>query len=176
MPASKRRQDIQPHMHASLACVCAHSVMSDSLRPHRLQPASLLCPQGFPGKNAGVSCRFLSQGNLPNPGIKHTSPASLALAGRFFTTAPPGKPHQLRDLGQTETSYISISSLGGRDGIKTQHEQKLTVRANISVTRGEIHDNGLLLSTESKGSFICFVVAALFVSLLYLCWERSQLR
>jgi len=27
--------------------------------------------------------------DLPNPGIKHGSPA---LAGRFFTTAPPGKP------------------------------------------------------------------------------------
>ena len=28
-------------------------------------------------------------GDLPNPGIK---PDSLALAGRFFTTKPPGKP------------------------------------------------------------------------------------
>ena len=32
---------------------------------------------------------FPSPGNLPNPGIKSTSPA---LAGGFFTTAPPGKP------------------------------------------------------------------------------------
>ena len=32
------------------------------------------------------------QGNLPNPGIKSTSPVSLALVGRFFTTEPPGKP------------------------------------------------------------------------------------
>ena len=30
-----------------------------------------------------------SPGDLPNPGIK---PASPALAGRFFTTEPPGKP------------------------------------------------------------------------------------
>ena len=28
-------------------------------------------------------------GHLPDPGIKPTSPASPALAGRFFTTAPP---------------------------------------------------------------------------------------
>ena len=28
------------------------------------------------------------------PGIEPTSPASSALAGRFFTTAPPGKPSQ----------------------------------------------------------------------------------
>ena len=29
-------------------------------------------------------------GDLPNPGIE---PISLALAGRFFTTEPPGKLH-----------------------------------------------------------------------------------
>ena len=32
---------------------------------------------------------FPSPGDLPRPGIK---PVSLALAGRFFTTDPPGKP------------------------------------------------------------------------------------
>ena len=34
---------------------------------------------------------FPSPGYLQNPGIKPTLPASPALAGRFFTTAPPGK-------------------------------------------------------------------------------------
>ena len=29
--------------------------------------------------------------DLPDPGVKLMSPASLALAGRFFTTEPPGK-------------------------------------------------------------------------------------
>ena len=37
----------------------SHSVMSDSLRPHGLQPARLLCPWDFPGKNTGVGCHFL---------------------------------------------------------------------------------------------------------------------
>ena len=32
---------------------------------------------------------IFSPGNLPDPGIKSTFPA---LAGRFFTTEPPGKP------------------------------------------------------------------------------------
>ena len=32
---------------------------------------------------------FLPPGNLPDPGIE---PASPALAGRFFTTVPPGEP------------------------------------------------------------------------------------
>ena len=34
---------------------------------------------------------FPPPGDLPDPGIE---PASPALAGRFFTTAPPGKPHK----------------------------------------------------------------------------------
>ena len=35
---------------------------------------------------------FPPPGDLPNPGIKPTSLASPALAGGFFTTAPPQKP------------------------------------------------------------------------------------
>ena len=35
-----------------------------------------------------------SPGDLPNPGIKPVSSVSPALAGRFFTTEPPGNPHK----------------------------------------------------------------------------------
>ena len=31
--------------------------------------------------------------DLPDPGIEPLSPASPVLAGRFFTTESPGKPH-----------------------------------------------------------------------------------
>ena len=51
------------------------SVMSDSLRPHGLQPTRLLCPWAFPGKTTGVGCHFLLQGIFPtqgsNPGLLH---------------------------------------------------------------------------------------------------------
>ena len=33
--------------------------------------------------------------DLPNPGIKPASLVSPALAGGFFTTAPPGKPKNM---------------------------------------------------------------------------------
>ena len=36
---------------------------------------------------------FPSPGDLPDPGIKPMSPASPALAGRFFASEPPGKSH-----------------------------------------------------------------------------------
>ena len=35
---------------------------------------------------------FPTPGDLPNPGIEPVSLASAALAGRFFTTVPTGKP------------------------------------------------------------------------------------
>ena len=35
---------------------------------------------------------FPPPGDLPDPGVKPASPASLALVARFFTTEPPGKP------------------------------------------------------------------------------------
>ena len=38
--------------------MCAYSVVSNSFRPHGLQPARLLCP----GKNTGVGCHFSLQG------------------------------------------------------------------------------------------------------------------
>ena len=49
----------------------SHSVTPDSLRPHGLQPARLLCPWDSPGKNTGVACHcclqgiFLTQGSNP---------------------------------------------------------------------------------------------------------------
>ena len=35
---------------------------------------------------------FPTPGDLPNPGIESTSLMSPALAGKFLTTVPPGKP------------------------------------------------------------------------------------
>ena len=37
----------------------SRSVISDSLRPHGLQPTTLLHPWDFPGKSTAVGCHFL---------------------------------------------------------------------------------------------------------------------
>ena len=42
--------------------VPSHSVMSNSLWPHGLQPHRLLCPWDSTGKNTGMGCHFLLQG------------------------------------------------------------------------------------------------------------------
>ena len=44
----------------------------------------LLYPWDFPGKNTGVGCHSLLQGDLPDPEIEPTSLRSLALADGFF--------------------------------------------------------------------------------------------
>ena len=46
---------------------------------------------GFPRQEYWNGFPFPSPGDLPDPGTEPMSPASPALAGRFFTTAPPGK-------------------------------------------------------------------------------------
>ena len=72
-------------------CACvSRSVVCDSMRPHRLQPARLLCPWDFPDKNTGVGCYSLLQGNLPDPGIKSGSPA---LQVDSLPSEPPGSPN-----------------------------------------------------------------------------------
>ena len=44
------------------------------------------------GKNTGAGFHFPTPGHLSDPGIRPTSLAFAALAGRTLTTEPPGKP------------------------------------------------------------------------------------
>ena len=65
----------------ALLLLLSRSVMSDSVTScavAHLAPLSW----NFLGKNTGVGLLFPSPGDLPDPGIKPTSPV---LAGRFFT-------------------------------------------------------------------------------------------
>ena len=88
--SSRRRRE-------SDVCVPAvSSVVSDSLRPHGLQPTRRLCPWDSPDKNTGVGCQALLQGIFPtqgsNPGLLcllHWQAGSLPLV-------PPGKPKRVR--------------------------------------------------------------------------------
>ena len=53
----------------------SRSVMSNSLRPHGLQPARLLCPWGFSRQEYWSGLPSPPLGHLPNPGIEARSPA-----------------------------------------------------------------------------------------------------
>ena len=50
------------------ACMLSCFVLSDSLGPHGLQPARLLCPWDSPGKNTGAGCHAYLRGIFPTQG------------------------------------------------------------------------------------------------------------
>ena len=83
------------------------SVVSNSLQPYGLQPARLLCPRNFPGKNSGVGCHFLLQGLFrtqgSNPHLLLWQPDSLALSHQ-------GKPNYHYNIIQNTLSALNILS------------------------------------------------------------------
>ena len=92
-------------------------LMSDSLWPHQ---APLF--MGFHRQDYWNGLPFLLLGNLSDLGIKPTLLVPPALAGRLFTTEPPGKPfaywvvkmYQLRDLCDHLTmpnTHVTVSTL-----------------------------------------------------------------
>ena len=72
-------------------CVCAHSIMSDSVTPGTVTHQAPLSME-FSRQEYLGGLTFPPPGDLPDPGSESTSLVSPALAGRFFTTAPSGKP------------------------------------------------------------------------------------
>ena len=77
-------------------CCCCLVAQLRLLQPDGLQPAMLLCSWDFQARTlqqaAWSGLPFPSTVAIANPG---TEPTSLALAGRFFTTEPPGRPNPL---------------------------------------------------------------------------------
>ena len=74
-----------------LACL-VNSVESDSLQPHGLLSARLLCPWDFPGKNTGVGCRVLLQGIFLTQRWNLLLSCLLNWQEGFLLLAQPGKP------------------------------------------------------------------------------------
>ena len=85
--------------------VCAQSYLT------LCDPTRLLYPWDFPGKNTGVGCHFLLQGNLPNPGTEPESPASPATQVEFYHWAT-GEAHKVQTwLSLNQLCYIDIFEL-----------------------------------------------------------------
>ena len=71
------------HLHFKAILCVSLSVVSSSVRPHRLQPTRLLCLWDLPGKNTREGCHFLLQGIFPDPDLH-----LFCLLIGFFTTVP----------------------------------------------------------------------------------------
>ena len=72
------------------ACGVA-SVVSDSVRPHGVQPTRLLCPWDSPGKKTGVGGHFLPEGILPTQGSNQNLSRLWHWPASSLPLAPPRK-------------------------------------------------------------------------------------
>ena len=72
--------------------------------------------------------------NLPRPGLEPVSPA---LAGRFSTTAPPGKPHGL--------------FLTGKKQVIKQCTQLIDILKEVSFCRGKVSYSFMTMKTSRTG-------------------------
>ena len=81
------------HRQALCAVLCcaglSHSVVSDSLQPHRLQPAQLLCPYKFSRQEYWRVLPRPPPSGLPNSGIEPRYPVRQADS---LPSEIPGKP------------------------------------------------------------------------------------
>ena len=85
-------------------CVCACSVVSNSLWPLGLQPTRLLCPWNSPGKNTGVGCHFLLQGIFPTQVSTSHLLCLLHWQADSLHFVPPQKYLKIHVRGQNPTA------------------------------------------------------------------------
>ena len=79
--------------HVSQSVCVSHSVVSDSLQPHGLQPTRLLCLE-FSRQEYWRGQSFPFPADLPDPEIQPRTPA---LQADSLPSEPPGKPPSIQD-------------------------------------------------------------------------------
>ena len=115
------------HMRVSVSL----SVVSDSLRPHRLQPARLLCPWNTPGKNTGMAAIPFSR-DLPhcrqilyhlshqkvssNHPAKHQGHSRKKIQTEVRGSVPSNYRHIIRSLYRRHWSEEEVCSVWRQDG------------------------------------------------------------
>ena len=100
-----------------MSCVVlSRSVMSSSLRLPWTVDHQAPLSMDFSRQEYWSGLPFLPPGHLPYPGIE---PASPALAGRFFTTQPPGKPTE--EDTQTQRNEVLAKNEGLSPPFSSQH-------------------------------------------------------
>ena len=124
-----------------IAGMLSPSVMSDSLRPHRLKPFRLLCPWDFPGQEYWSGLPFPPPGDLSDPEIE---PESAAL-----------QAHSLL-LSRWRSSFEKI----GRKGL--DHQPKVSKAGKEEEERSEVTQLCLTLCDPMDCSLPGFSVHGIF--------------
>ena len=87
--------------------------MSDSLRPHGLQPTRLLHPWDFPGMNSGVGCHCLLHCNSCFPANSMLLKSRLGFPGRSAgkeSTCNEGDPSSIPGSGRSLEKGVATHS------------------------------------------------------------------
>ena len=82
--------------------------MSNSLQPHRLLPARLLCPWDSLGQNTRVGCHFLLQGIFLTQGLNLGLLNCRKILYRLSNQGSPFKPYWNRIFKKSIDTYIYI--------------------------------------------------------------------
>ena len=82
--------------------------MSDSVRPHRRQPARLSHPWDSPGKNTGVGCHFLLQ-CMKVKGESEVTQSCLTLSDPMDCSLPGSSIHGIFQARVLEWGAIAFS-------------------------------------------------------------------
>ena len=129
--------------------------MSDSVRPHRRQPARLLCLWDSPGKNTGVGCHFLLQCMKVKSESEDTQ-SCPTLHGHMDCSPPGSSVHGIFQARVLE--WVPLPSPTGRQG-----SSYLLSPDKLSVSPF----NRMLLETENKtapGHFCSFALLYVVMS------------
>ena len=78
------------------------------LRPYGLQPARLLCPWDFPGKNTGVGCYFLLQEIFPS---QESNPLLLHSRQVLYHLNHEGRPSKGQELHSMVALLVTLEVL-----------------------------------------------------------------
>ena len=100
----------QPIFPPQVDVSCVSTVRAQVLshvQPHGLWSCRLLSPRVFPGKNAGVDCRFPLQGIFQTQGLNPRFLCLLYWQGGSVSTAPLGSPW-LKPLMQCPPNSLSL--------------------------------------------------------------------
>ena len=106
---------------------------------------------GFPRQESWSGLPLPFKGDLPDPRIE---PASPAMACRFFTTEPPGKPKQSHRYKEKLGGYQRGEGWGNRIGEGDKEVQNFSYKMSH---RYEMHSvgeviNNYVISLETDGT------------------------
>ena len=123
---------------------------------------------GFSKQKEWSGLPFPLPEDLPNPGIEPVSLGCPALAGRFFTKEPPGKPYVCVCKNSLEWfSPHASKSVLSKCGIQLQTHQKPSSDfpiASESELSGLINSRGLYGSFQESENESCSVHVQLFAT------------